>query len=96
MTGAVNRTRPLPQRTCVGCASTTNKRDLVRVVRTAAGSVVVDPTGKQAGRGAYVHQDPACWELALKKGRLERSLKTKIGAGDVAGLQAYAGTMEKA
>lgn len=96
MTAGVPRTRPVPQRTCVGCLNTTNKRELVRVVRTPEGAVAVDPTGKLAGRGAYVHQDPACWAAALKKGRLERSLKTKIAAGDTAALLAYAGTLEKA
>jgi len=76
--------------------TTTNKRELVRVVRTPAGTVEADPTGKKAGRGAYVHQDPNCWSLALKKGKLERSLKTKISVADAAGLRAYAGTVEDA
>lgn len=96
MTKTPVRARRAPQRTCVGCGTTTNKRELIRVVRTAEGGVTADPTGKQAGRGAYVHQDPSCWTLALKKGRLERSLKTKIAASDAAGLQAYAGTVEEA
>ena len=96
MTKAPVRTRPVPQRTCVGCNSTTNKRELVRVVRTPEGAVIADPTGKQPGRGAYVHQDPNCWTQALKKGRLERSLKTKIAPADVVALQAYAGTVEDA
>jgi len=84
------RLRPVPQRTCVGCATATNKRELVRVVRTADGSVVADPTGKQAGRGAYVHNQAECWEAALKKGRLERSLKVKISNQDVQGLREFA------
>jgi predicted RNA-binding protein YlxR (DUF448 family) len=86
----------VPQRTCVGCGSTTNKRELVRVVRTPEGSVEADPTGKKAGRGAYVHHDPACWSLALKKGKLAHSLKTKITPADIATLEAYAGTVENA
>jgi len=76
--------------------TTTNKRELVRVVRTPAGTVEADPTGKKAGRGAYVHQDPNCWSLALKKGKLERSWKTKVPVADAAGLRAYAGTVEDA
>lgn len=94
MTKTPLRTRPVPQRTCVGCVSTTNKRDLVRVVRTPEGRVMPDPTGKQPGRGAYVHADPACWAKALAKGGLSRSLKVTMSADDVAALQAYAGTME--
>lgn len=94
MTKAPLRTRPVPQRTCVGCNSTTNKRELVRVVRTPEGNVTADPTGKKPGRGAYVHADANCWTLALKKDRLERSLKTTISATDAAALQAYAVTVE--
>lgn len=88
------RTRPLPQRTCVGCATTTNKRELVRVVRTPEGRVLADETGKLAGRGAYVHADAACWELALKKGRLDRSLKVAISKEDMMGLREHAGLVE--
>lgn len=94
MTTTPLRTRPVPQRTCIGCNATTNKRELVRVVRQPGGGVVADPTGKKPGRGAYVHQQPECWNLALKKGRLERSLKTKLSADDLRGLLEYAGTAE--
>ncbi len=89
------RTRPVPQRTCVGCNTATNKRELVRVVRTPEGSVVADPSGKKAGRGAYVHQSPECWETALKKGRLERSLKTKLTPDDLRALRDFAGAAEE-
>lgn len=65
-------------------------------MRTPGGAVEVDPTGKKPGRGAYVHADPACWTKALGKGGLARSLKVTISPADVAGLQAYAGTMENA
>ena len=68
------RPRHVPQRTCVGCRSQLSKRELVRVVRTPAGEVEVDPTGRSPGRGAYLHRDPACWTEGLKKGRLARSL----------------------
>jgi predicted RNA-binding protein YlxR (DUF448 family) len=84
------RSRPVPQRTCVGCNTATNKRELVRVVRTPEGSVIADPTGKKAGRGAYLHQQADCWETALKKGRLERSLKTKLTPDDLRGLRDFA------
>ncbi|MEX0682031.1 MAG: YlxR family protein [Dehalococcoidia bacterium] len=89
MTATKTRARPLPQRTCVACGTTTNKRELVRIVRTADG-VLADPTGKLAGRGAYICHQPQCWEQAIKKGRLERSLKTTLTATDAAGLREYA------
>jgi predicted RNA-binding protein YlxR (DUF448 family) len=86
------RARPLPQRTCVACGTTTNKRELVRIVRTAEG-VSADTTGKVAGRGAYICSQASCWEQALKKGRLARSLKTTISQEDADALRAYAAAM---
>jgi predicted RNA-binding protein YlxR (DUF448 family) len=54
------------------------KRALLRVVRTPDGRVVVDPTGRLAGRGAYLCDDPACHAAAMKKGALARALATPI------------------
>jgi len=71
----------LPQRTCIACRSTSGKREFVRVVRTPDG-VEVDLTGKKPGRGAYLHPTPECWEAALKKGRIEAALKTKLTPDD--------------
>ena len=82
--------RHVPQRTCVACGSETAKRALVRVVRTPEGRVTADPTGKKAGRGAYVCARRECWETALAKGRLERSLHVRITAEDAETLRAYA------
>lgn len=56
------------------------KKALVRIVRTADG-VVVDPTGKIAGRGAYVHNTRSCWELALK-GPVSRALRGDLTEDD--------------
>ena len=69
------RSRHIPIRTCIGCRQSQGKRTLIRLVRTAEG-ICIDPTGKQSGRGAYVHRDPAC----LEAGRLEQALRTKISA----------------
>ena len=90
MTATKAKTRPTPQRTCVGCGTTTNKRGLIRIVRTADG-IVADSTGKLAGRGAYVCGESACWDGALK-GRLEHSLKAKLTAADTDALRTYAAT----
>jgi len=70
------RVKHVPQRTCVGCRETLAKRSLIRVVRTDQG-VYVDPSGKAAGRGAYLHDRKSCWESALK-GALGHALKTEI------------------
>lgn len=72
----VKRVKHLPQRTCVGCRETLAKRSLVRIVRTPQG-VLVDPTGKLAGRGAYLHDRQSCWERGLK-GPLAHALKAEL------------------
>lgn len=72
----MSRVRRAPQRTCIGCREVQGKRTLLRVVRTPAGEVVLDPTGKKSGRGAYVHPDKACVEAALK--RLPGALKAAL------------------
>ena len=87
------RPRHVPQRTCVGCRSTAAKRGFVRIVRTADGRVVVDPTGKAAGRGAYLCASPSCWEVALKRGRLGQSLRVTISDQDRQELAAYAAAL---
>jgi predicted RNA-binding protein YlxR (DUF448 family) len=52
----------VPMRTCAVCREVKPKRSMTRVVRAADGSVSIDPTGKAAGRGTYVCEDPACRE----------------------------------
>ena len=69
--------RKTPQRTCIACRTTGDKRGLVRVVRGPEG-VEVDPTGRKAGRGAYLCRRPECWREALKKNRLDAALKTRL------------------
>ncbi len=81
------RVKHVPQRTCVGCRTVMPKRQLVRIVRTADG-VQVDPTGKKAGRGAYLHDRRACWEAGLQ-GSLARALKTELTAADRERLQQF-------
>ena len=72
----VQRVKHVPQRTCVGCREVLPKRKMLRIVRTVSG-VQVDPTGKQAGRGAYLHDRRECWERGLK-GALAHALKTTL------------------
>jgi predicted RNA-binding protein YlxR (DUF448 family) len=71
-----------PQRSCVACRSTTDKRALVRFVRLREGGVVCDPTGRQAGRGAYLCEESSCFERARKARLLERALKTSLSEAD--------------
>lgn len=85
------RVKHIPQRTCVGCRLVLTKRALIRLVRTENG-ILVDPTGKAAGRGAYLHNARSCWEKALK-GPLAHALKTELTSQDRETLQAYMQTL---
>lgn len=78
----------IPQRTCVACREVLQKRSLVRIVRTQKG-IQIDPTGKLAGRGAYLHAHKACWEKGMK-GALASALKIEISTQDLEKLRAYA------
>ena len=68
--------RHIPQRTCIACREILPKRSLIRIVRSQQG-VVIDPTGKLAGRGAYLHQQRSCWEKGMK-GALVTALKVEL------------------
>ncbi len=74
------RVKHIPTRTCVACGRAASKRDLVRVVRTPEGDVLVDTAGKLSGRGAYLCHEPACLRLGVEKGRLSRALKTTFSS----------------
>ena len=85
----------IPQRTCIGCRQVESKRELLRIVRTPEGRVLADPTGKKAGRGAYLHKERECWEQVLAgRGRLEHALKleTPMSSEDRAALEELAKT----
>jgi predicted RNA-binding protein YlxR (DUF448 family) len=75
---------------CIACRDKTAKRALTRIVRTPEGAVVVDPTGKRNGRGAYLCDDPACWERAVSTKLLANALKIDIDAETAAVLRTYA------
>ncbi|MEW6540137.1 MAG: YlxR family protein [Bacillota bacterium] len=70
--------KKVPLRMCLGCREMRPKRELIRVVRTPAGTVEIDPTGKRPGRGAYVCGKELCVEQAVGTRRLEKALKTGV------------------
>lgn len=74
--------RHVPQRTCIACRQTLPKRSLIRLVRTDEG-LQLDPTGKVSGRGAYLHDSKACWNIAIQHRLLEKSLKTELNDKDL-------------
>ena len=82
-----HRVKHIPQRTCVGCRETLPKRQMVRIIRTSNG-VQIDPSGKMAGRGAYLHDKHSCWSRGLK-GVLANALKTEINDDDRVRLEEF-------
>jgi predicted RNA-binding protein YlxR (DUF448 family) len=65
----------------VGCREEGGKRGLIRLVRGLDGVAHSDPTGRASGRGAYLHPDPACWQLARRRRALERALRAEVPEG---------------
>ncbi|MBO5372670.1 MAG: YlxR family protein [Lachnospiraceae bacterium] len=70
--------KKIPMRQCVGCREMKSKRELIRVIRTSEDEILVDATGKQNGRGAYICPNRECLEKAMKSKGLERSLKIAV------------------
>jgi predicted RNA-binding protein YlxR (DUF448 family) len=89
------RPKHIPLRTCISCRETKPKRELLRVVRTPDGHVLIDATGKKSGRGAYLCAKLSCWENAIKKKRLEQEFELTLSDEDRAGLDAFIATLPK-
>ena len=70
--------RKTPIRSCTACRTSGDKKGLLRIVRTPAGEVTVDETGKLAGRGTYICPNSGCLRRAIKEKRLSRALKMEI------------------
>lgn len=68
----------IPMRQCTGCREMKSKKEMLRVLRTPEGEIVLDTTGKKNGRGAYLCRQSECLEKAVKSKGLERSLKVSI------------------
>lgn len=79
--------KKIPMRVCVGCNEMKPKREMIRVIRTPQEEILLDETGKQNGRGAYLCKAQECLEKALKRKGLERSLKIKVPAETIAKLK---------
>ena len=67
-----------PERRCPGCGEHFPKKELIRVLRTPEGEIVLDLIGKASGRGAYICKKAECLKKARKARRLEASLECAI------------------
>ncbi|HJA94025.1 MAG TPA: YlxR family protein [Candidatus Eisenbergiella merdipullorum] len=72
------KNKKVPLRQCVGCGQMKGKKEMMRVLRTAEGDILLDTTGKKNGRGAYLCRSMECLKKARKNRGLERSFKMGI------------------
>ncbi|MEG0021846.1 MAG: YlxR family protein [Bacilli bacterium] len=70
--------KKIPCRTCVVTREKLEKRDLIRIVRTPEGEVIIDETGKANGRGAYLKKDENVFLKAQKSKILDRQLEVTV------------------
>lgn len=68
------RSRACPVRTCVGCRRRAAKNDLLRIA-VVEGVIVLDQRGTLAGRGAYLHPDSGCLDLAARRRAFARAFR---------------------
>jgi len=89
------KSKHLPQRTCIACRQTKEKKTLIRLVSTENGIAEIDVFGEKPGRGAYLCPKKTCWELALRKNRLDYALRTKLHDGNRQTLREYSHNLEE-
>jgi len=65
------KARKIPERQCLGCNEHKPKIELLRVVKTPEGEILLDFTGKKSGRGAYICKDVKCLKKARKSKRID-------------------------
>ena len=70
--------KKIVNRTCIGCNTVKDKRELIRIVKDKEGNISIDRTGKANGRGAYLCDNIECFEKMIKAKRLERAFEMKI------------------
>ena len=72
------KVKKIPMRSCVVTREKCEKRDLIRIVRTPEGVVLIDLNGKMNGRGAYIKKDVTVVDKAKKSKVLERHLEVNV------------------
>ena len=88
------KSKSLPQRTCIACRQVKEKKDLIRLVSVENGIADIDAFGKKPGRGAYLCPRRTCWELALRKSRLDHALRTRLHDDNRQTLREYIHNLE--
>jgi predicted RNA-binding protein YlxR (DUF448 family) len=86
---ARSRRKHIPVRTCIICRKAVAKRTLHRIVSVPEQGLLIDPSGKMPGRGAYLCSERACWEKATAResNALSRALRTVVSEEEKAALR---------
>lgn len=72
------KTKSQPMRMCIACRQMKLKKEMTRVVKTADGEVFADPTGKAAGRGAYICGEADCMKKLTDKKLLNKAFSANV------------------
>lgn len=70
--------KKLPQRTCTGCNTKKDKKELIRIVKNKQGEIHLDLTGKMDGRGIYLCKNEECLKKAIKNKRISKTFEMEI------------------
>ena len=71
-------TKKIPLRQCIGCGESKSKKEMIRILRTETEGIILDPTGRKNGRGAYICPSSECLKKAIKSRGLDRSFKMQV------------------
>lgn len=71
----------VPTRTCAVCRNTYPKREMLRIVRAADGSIHRDDGGRRPGRGTYLCNDPACRDTERSAAAIRRAFGAELAPG---------------
>ena len=74
----MTQNKRVPLRTCVSCRENKDKRDLLRIVKTPEGEILIDKTGRMNGRGAYICNKKECREKLMKNHALDKAFKMQV------------------
>ena len=83
--------KKIPMRTCIGCQQIRPKKEMFRIVLTPEGELQMVRSGRANGRGAYLCDDLACLEKAVKKKSFSRAFHAQVSPQSIDRLMAEAG-----
>ncbi len=88
------KTKKIPMRMCIACREMKPKQQMTRVVKTADGDIFADPTGKAAGRGAYVCDNADCLQKVGLKKLLHKAFSANVSEEVYLGVEERLGGKE--